>query len=464
MLPLDSEDLLFRIKGGFQLEGMLSKTDESDIKAGLSEAFKDLISKVNSHAFILNGLGGSLYLWPKSHASTSPSELHDDARCKSILKFVTIEVNDSLKRIPKKKSLKITPLKVVNLQMLLEVTRPDVIENVIVHCETKSRLHFRLNLPIDVVVFAKPEDPWGKLQDQFVEAVSSQLSEMEKCIQKYTKGQSVPVPQAFHFELPEKTTLTTVVYPAGISDETLEPQRKELHTELGLGDKPFFRRSMVYQFPNDEINHKYRRTIHKYIPLPNPEDFKIGIAHGSYSYHHYLQDGVNDIEWGSAYRGLQTIISWYKYQGYIDKPIPTHEDFQKMMVNVGEEFVNVVGVTDPIGPFEIESVLTHAGISSNIMNIRPNNQVHMEANELVAHFHQQGTPIIMYVEPMSYVILGVAVNEETKEMKFLVLNVLYTGDDDWSNVIEKGVEWKSLEFWDQREPYDICLPQRPEGV
>jgi Ufm1-specific protease 2 len=39
------------------------------------------------------------------------------------------------------------------------------------------------------------------------------------------------------------------------------------------------------------------------------------LVKGSYDYHHYNQDDFNDEGWGCAYRSLQTLISYYKYQG-----------------------------------------------------------------------------------------------------------------------------------------------------
>ncbi len=40
---------------------------------------------------------------------------------------------------------------------------------------------------------------------------------------------------------------------------------------------------------------------------------ELHLVKGTYSYHHYLQDGFNDDGWGCAYRSLQTIISWFRY-------------------------------------------------------------------------------------------------------------------------------------------------------
>ncbi|XP_078413562.1 ufm1-specific protease 2-like [Cetorhinus maximus] len=329
-LPLETENLLFRIKGGVQLEEALNKTDEEGIKAGFSEAINKLISKVNSQAFTLSGLGGSLYTWPKTHASTHTSELQEDTRCKAILKHVTAEVNDMLHKASMKLSLKIVPLKVINLQILFEVTRPDHVQGMAIQHNNTSRIHVKLTLPIDVVVFANPEDPWGKLQDQFVEAVTEQLSAMDKCIQRYAKGKSVPMPQAYHFELPEKPTLTTVIYPAGISDENLQPQRKELHTQLGLCNIPLLRRPMAYYFPSDLLANKYLINVHQYIPALDPDEFKVNLVHGSYAFHHCLQDNEEDSGCGVLYHCLQVVISWFNFQGYIDKPVPTIKEMQEV--------------------------------------------------------------------------------------------------------------------------------------
>ena len=39
----------------------------------------------------------------------------------------------------------------------------------------------------------------------------------------------------------------------------------------------------------------------------------VRLVQGTYSYHHYMQDGFNDDGWGCAYRSLQTIISWFRW-------------------------------------------------------------------------------------------------------------------------------------------------------
>jgi hypothetical protein len=44
------------------------------------------------------------------------------------------------------------------------------------------------------------------------------------------------------------------------------------------------------------------------------KDGEVSVVQGIYSYHHYTQDRIDDSGWGCAYRSLQTIISWFKYE------------------------------------------------------------------------------------------------------------------------------------------------------
>lgn len=57
---------------------------------------------------------------------------------------------------------------------------------------------------------------------------------------------------------------------------------------------------------------------------------QVYLVQGVYSYHHYMQDRIDDSGWGCAYRSLQTICSWFKHQGYVDRPIPTHKEIQQV--------------------------------------------------------------------------------------------------------------------------------------
>ena len=51
---------------------------------------------------------------------------------------------------------------------------------------------------------------------------------------------------------------------------------------------------------------------------------EVSLVYGAYTYYHYMQDKFNDDGWGCAYRSLQTLISWFRLQGYTETKNPTH--------------------------------------------------------------------------------------------------------------------------------------------
>ena len=47
------------------------------------------------------------------------------------------------------------------------------------------------------------------------------------------------------------------------------------------------------------------------------------------------QDKMDDKGWGCAYRSLQTIWSWFRLQGYTDRPVPDHRAIQQTLADIG---------------------------------------------------------------------------------------------------------------------------------
>ncbi|XP_078071417.1 ufm1-specific protease 2-like [Mustelus asterias] len=355
--------------------------------------------------------------------------------------------------------------KIINLQVQFEMTRPELARRFVIQYGNMAQSHYKLTLPVDAIVSANPEDPWGNLQDQILAVVTEQITAMDKCIQRYTKGKTVPKPQAYHFELPQKTTLTTVVYPAGISEESLEPQRKELHTEFGLINMPFLRRPMAFRFPSDELATNYLINVHQYIPPPDPEEFKLYLLHGSYAFYHCMQNHENDSDWGALYHCLQVVISWFNYQGYIDRPVPTIAEIQQILKN--QQFDKAMAVGEWLNVEHMKAALRNFRISNTITDIRSKAE---EPRDLVSHFRHHATPIliwnkVIFSKPKAYILLGMAENQKTDTRKVLTLSTMYTGADDPAKIIEEAaVSWKGKEFWDEMELFSLMMPQRPSGV
>ncbi|KAH9422317.1 Ufm1-specific protease 2 [Dermatophagoides pteronyssinus] len=209
-----------------------------------------------------------------------------------------------------------------------------------------------------------------------------------------------------------------------------------------------------------------------YRDLDSPESYKQQrkLLHlkflGKYSYYHYNQDNFNDSGWGCAYRSLQTIISWFQWQGYIDDDhkVPTHKQIQQALIDVGDKPVEFLGSSRWIGSQEVCYVLNHLyGIESKIIFINSSNELLDKARDLIKHFSINGTPIMIGGGVLAHTIIGVDFNQSTGDVRFLVLDPHYLGDEDLNNIHKKGgCAWKPITFWDKNSFYNLCLPQVPD--
>jgi hypothetical protein len=63
---------------------------------------------------------------------------------------------------------------------------------------------------------------------------------------------------------------------------------------------------------------------------------------------------------------------------------------------------------------------------------------------------------------LAHTILGVAVQQETGDIRFLILDPHYTGGEDLAVIQAKGwCGWKGPDFWIKSAFYNLCMPQRP---
>lgn len=127
--------------------------------------------------------------------------------------------------------------------------------------------------------------------------------------------------------------------------EDLRQQRKALHLRLGLPlNRPVFRATSALRLAADgapvqqqQPNQSQRRLRDVHVGLP-PSGVAGGVQHvvdGSYLFYHYMQDRVDDRGWGCAYRSLQTLVSFFRLNGYTTKPVPTHREIQQVLVDIG---------------------------------------------------------------------------------------------------------------------------------
>ncbi|XP_015174913.1 PREDICTED: ufm1-specific protease 2 [Polistes dominula] len=266
----------------------------------------------------------------------------------------------------------------------------------------------------------------------------------------------------FYFKPQKLGHVLTVPYINGWDDDKMIPCIKQLHTTLALDlTRPYFRRTNSVQFSNDLQNNHL--IINPHESIPSIKDGKTSIVYGLYSYHHYMQNDFDDNGWGCAYRSLQTIVSWYRLQGYTNIPIPSHKEIQKCLVDIGDKSSNFIGSKEWIGSTEVGFVLeTLLGVNISVLCATNGEEISTFASAIANHFDTQGTPIMIGGGVLAHTILGINYNESTGEVKFLILDPHYTGPDKLSTIINKGwCGWKSKDFWRRDSFYNMCLPQRP---
>ncbi|XP_033016027.1 ufm1-specific protease 2 isoform X1 [Lacerta agilis] len=466
---LETMDILFRIRGGLDLAFQLATTDDSSTKEALKYVFSDLSAKLASDVLVFRICHSSVYLWPNSGENSVATELTDDSACKEILRFIQFEQEDDNKRrFSKKKDKKLQELQpIVNIDLMLEMTTSLDPLSPIIEKESRGHHYISMTLPVDAVVSVSPEEMWRNVRSLLVNAIHTQLTDMEKCILKYMRGTTVVVPEQFHFMLPGKKHLVTVSYPTGISDQQLETYRQELHRRFNLPfDRPYFRRANAYHFPDEPFKDGYLRNPHVHLNPPGIESGMVYLVYGTYSYHHYMQDRIDDNGWGCAYRSLQTICSWFRHQGYVDRSIPTHKEIQQALVDVGDKQPGFVGSRQWIGSIEVQLVLNQLlGITSKILFVSQGSELASQGRELANHFKTEGTPVMIGGGVLAHTILGVAWNEITGHIRFLILDPHYTGAEDLHIILEKGwCGWKGPDFWSKDAYYNLCLPQRPKTI
>lgn len=302
------------------------------------------------------------------------------------------------------------------------------------------------------------DDLYGLLTDTFcrhMQLVENTINSFNNNMNKLTEL------QIYHFYVaPHFVTLMSL---RNNDDVQTKGIREELHRLLALPrDRPYFRRGNRLAVCSKPEAETILYNVHEGLSS-GLAGGKQAVVSGLYSYHHYMQDNINDDGWGCAYRSLQTIFSWYKYQGYTDAKIPSHRDIQTCLVDIGDKEKKFIGTKEWIGSAEVGYCLnTWIGITTYTLTYGSGTALKSSGPDLIKHFELHGTPIMIGGGQLAHTILGVDYNEDTEEIKFLILDPHYTGKEDLKTIQSKGwVGWKPLEFWKKNSFYNMCLPSRP---
>ncbi|XP_076151109.1 ufm1-specific protease 2 [Alosa pseudoharengus] len=465
MAPSDST-VIFRVCGSLEFSCWLENSNVLQSQKSVSTAFNDLRAKVREESLVFHVCNSPLFIWPNHDCQATAGNVTANTPCGDLQKH--IEVEDWSGGGKKKRKDKTNVLTVINLTLMAEVTVPGEENCPAPYLSTDKKRHsLSMILPMDCVIFTAADESLVIVCERLIGALCCQLSDMEEVVTQHMKGTAIPVPQPLHFMLPEPNRLVSVVHPANIPDSQLESYRKELHKKYNLPeDRPYFRRANAFQFPDQPYKDGYLRNPHEHLNHPNLEGANLYLVQGVYSYHHYMQDRVDDNGWGCAYRSLQTICSWFQQQGYVERAVPTHKEIQQALVDVGDKPAAFVGSRQWIGSIEVQAVLDQLlKVTSKIMFVSQGSELATKGRELANHFEIEGTPIMIGGGVLAHTILGVAWSESSGEIRYLILDPHYTGGEDLQTITEKGwCGWKGPDFWDQQAYYNLCLPQRPKTI
>jgi len=392
-----------------------------------------------------------------------------------ICKESTIVVEGCTPSHKKKKgrSLEVSVLRVI---MFKKVTREPTLDNVkihapVVHIDKKLHESLILTINIDALSMVHRDEKIVELYTMLVESCcrylrlleSRVVSNLEDCDGNFSKFSE---PETFHFFPEICGHFITATYAKNDSEEALEKRRLLLHKRLLLPlNQPHFRRANRFVFRGDVQGSGLLVNPHEGI-TPSEIGGEVAIVRGKYSYYHYCQNNMDDNGWGCAYRSLQTLASWFLWQGYTAKEVPTFKEIQKCLVDIGDKPSNFVSSKQWIGSTEVNFVLnTLLNVTSKILYVSSGEEMGTKGPELINHFKTCGSPVMIGGGVLAHTILGVAYNNVTGIIKFLILDPHYTGSEDLEVIQKKGwCGWKGADFWDKAAYYNMCLPQVPECI
>jgi hypothetical protein len=213
-------------------------------------------------------------------------------------------------------------------------------------------------------------------------------------IVEHEKNSKSAMFNVYHFYPEDCNHFVTLLYPEFHTEKDFKTIRKNLHKRLLIKRlMPCFRKTNKYTFNRDPNS----PLINPHEGLRNTDNGgTIELVKGKYEYYHYCQNKMDDNGWGCAYRSLQTLASWFKLQGFVDRDVPTYKEIQQCLVDIKDKPPTFVGSKQWIGSTEVNFVLnTLLGVQNKILYVSSGADMDSHGPELVNHFQNHGSPIMI---------------------------------------------------------------------
>ncbi|XP_067950632.1 acylglycerol kinase, mitochondrial-like [Watersipora subatra] len=205
--------------------------------------------------------------------------------------------------------------------------------------------------------------------------------------------------------------------------------------------------------------------VHEGLVLPPNCDKSLECS--GYSYYHYGCDGFDDSGWGCGYRTLQTICSWIHSHAETDVTVPNIPEIQDVLVAMGDKDASFLGSKQWIGSVEVGLVVDKLfDVPCKILHVQSGSQLYLHIPELITHFSNRKSPIMMGGESdtSSKGIIGVATSSSNDSTYLLILDPHYLVSKNQralnlSQLQEDGwVKWVNINSFHQNTFYNLCLP------
>jgi hypothetical protein len=446
----------FRIQGELQLFCQLESPD-------LLNAFGAAKKIVLNQAAYSVGKDGMLTFLPRQ--GTMMSEISSVSSQNVRISEIIKNLKGDIEAAKEDNSTYFQPnLSLIQVKLLFDQTKTvNSGKGVILVREKCTRCkYFEHTINIDVLVIIPQTMSAQYLHKKFNSAVNNQLLSgfYENICHQLGNSISAEKPEVFHFWPNIGQGFISALYPRNTTEDRLQGMRLELHEVFNVKEKrPYFRRSAAIFLKSPSLISPHVSLVGKF---PETE-----VIPGHYEYKHYMQDEFNDDGWGCAYRSLQTIVSWFRLQGFTSRPIPTHKEIQECLVSLGDKPASMVGSKQWIGSTEVGFVLEAMfGVTCRVMNMSSGPEMASRAADLQSHFKVHGTPVMIGGGVLAHTIIGISRDPAAEEnVQFLVLDPHYTGKDDLSTILnKKWVGWKDNSFWSKKDFYNICMPLLPSTI
>lgn len=133
---------------------------------------------------------------------------------------------------------------------------------------------------------------------------------------------------------------------------------------------------------------------------------------------------------------------------------------------MGDKEPSFIASKQWIGATEVCYVLQHyLGVESKILFVSSGAQMDSYVGQIMQHFEQESTPVMIGGGVLAYTLLGIEYNESNGKAKYLILDPHYTGEDDIQVIIQKNwCGWKDSNIFQKDAFYNLCMPLRTKNV